>query len=378
MKQFSQTQSVYERNPFFWGVDSAGNQLPYFDQIVVETLQDKESYNLRIVAGQLDYASTWTSLSNLPLYVDNAQKGGYNVYKYKSPRGSDESFTFNRNSKDPVLAKIFQDPRWSQAISYGTNRKEVQDVVFLGTGVIRQAAPNPDVSYFKKEWETFCVEYNVDKANQLLDEMGLKKGADGVRVRPDGKPLSILIELTDQTDSPTLDVTKVVVQHWEKLGLKVTYKVDDRQLLQTRGDANEIDCGVWHTDRTNEARALVPNVAKLLGDAIDYSQPTNLEWYRWWQSQGKQGQEPPEEWKAYFKNVDDWHACTNDADYKRLATAIFDFVILKHLRVIGTVGFTTWPIIVKNTVGNVPKEGFMGDDVGGSRSLVPEAWFRKA
>lgn len=276
------------------------------------------------------------------------------------------------------MAEIYRDPRWNQAMSYAINRQEVQEVVFLGTGVPRQAAPNPACSYFKKEWEDFCAEYSPDKANALLDEMGLdKRDADGYRLRPDGETLSVLIELTTATDSPTLEVTQLVAEHWNEVGVKATYKEIERDLLQTRGQANELDVGVWHTDRTNEARGYVIGVSKILPDHVEYAMPATNEWTRWHQTKGEQGEEPPEEWKQHFDDIDAWYTCTTDEKYLELAQKLYDFLILEQLRVIGTVGFTTWPVIAKKSLGNFPTEGYAGDDTGFGRSLFMETWFRK-
>jgi peptide/nickel transport system substrate-binding protein len=248
----------------------------------------------------------------------------------------------------------------------------------LGTGETRQAAPNPDCSYFKKEWADFCAEYSPDKANALLDEMGLdQRDADGYRLRPDGETLSILIELTTATDSPTLEVTQVVAEHWNEVGVKATYKEIERDLLSTRARANEIDVGVWHTDRTNEARGFVIGVSKILPETISIAMPVANEWVRWKQTNGEQGEEPPEEWKQHFEDIDAWHTCATDEQYMELAQKVFDFCILEQLLVIGTVGFTTWPVIAKKSVGNFPPEGWAGDDTGFGRSLFMETWYRK-
>jgi peptide/nickel transport system substrate-binding protein len=371
------THTLYQASPYYWGTDPEGNQLPYFDKVLSLTVADAEAFNLKAVAGEADYASGRLKLSNLPLYMDNADKGNFVVLKFDSPRGTDDGFSFNRTSKDPVMRELYRDLRWNQAMSYAINRKEVQEVVFLGTGVVRQAAPNPECSYFKKEWEDYCVEYDPDKANALLDELGLdKRDADGYRLRPDGQTLALNIELTIP-DSPTLDVTQVVAKHWEDVGVKVTYKEVERTLYQTRSAANEIEVSVWHADRTNEARAFVPGVGKLVPDSIEYYafSGTN-EWLRWHLSKGEQGEEPPDDWKQLFVDIDAWHTSFTQEDYLALATKIFDFVILDNLRVIGTVGFTTWPVIVKKDLGNFPQAGFMGDDTGGARSLNPETWYR--
>ena len=41
------------------------------------------------------------------------------------------------------------------------------------------------------------IDYDVEKANALLDEMGMKRGADGMRTFPDGSPFTILWEYSE-------------------------------------------------------------------------------------------------------------------------------------------------------------------------------------
>jgi peptide/nickel transport system substrate-binding protein len=379
MKESTQTHQTYGPNPYYWGVDQDGNQLPYFNEVLEVLVTDQESYNLKVVAGEADYAAFNTKLKDMPVFVDGADAAGYEVRRYKSPRGSDESFSFNYTYKDPALAEIFQDPRWTQAMSFAVNRAEIQDVVFLGTGVPRQAAPNPEVSFFKKEWEDHCAQYDPDQANALLDEMGLnEKDADGFRLRKDGQPLEILIEYTTNIDSPAVDVIALVAQHWEAVGVNVEYKEIERELLFTRGQTNELMVGVWHTDRTNEARIYVPASGKIVADSIAGENPSTNEWFRWHNTAGAEGIEPPDDWKQHFADIDAWHSTTSEDEYKRLATKIFDFVILEKLRVIGTVGYSAWPVIVKNGIKNLPADGYMGDDTGFARSLFSATWFREA
>ncbi|MBE0695400.1 MAG: hypothetical protein IH586_00600, partial [Anaerolineaceae bacterium] len=379
IKTASQTSQTYDANPYYWGTDKEGNQLPYFKNVLEVLVADQETYNLKVLAGEADYASFAMKLKDLPLFVGGAEQGDYEVRKFKSPRGSDESFAFNFTYKDKVLADLFNDPRWNQAMSYAINRGEIQEIVFLGTGVQRQAAPNPEDSFFKKEWEDHCAQYDPAKANALLDDLGLKdKDADGYRKRSDGKTLELLIEYTTNIDSPAKDVIALVVQHWKAVGIKTQYKEIDRDLLFSRGTTNELMIGVWHTDRTNESRIYVPASGKLVADNLGGEDPATNEWFRWHNTAGKEGIEPPDDWKQHFVDIDNWHAATTQDDYKALATKIFDFVILEKLRVIGTVGFSAWPLVVKNGIKNIPMEGYMGDDTGFARSLFTATWFRAA
>ncbi|MBN1813596.1 MAG: hypothetical protein JXA14_17285, partial [Anaerolineae bacterium] len=43
-----------ERNPYFWAVDTEGNQLPYIDEIVMTLAENTEVANLRAIAGEYD------------------------------------------------------------------------------------------------------------------------------------------------------------------------------------------------------------------------------------------------------------------------------------------------------------------------------------
>ncbi len=46
---------VLERNPYFWQVDTPGNQLPYIDPLVAPIAQDVESLILEAVDGRIDF-----------------------------------------------------------------------------------------------------------------------------------------------------------------------------------------------------------------------------------------------------------------------------------------------------------------------------------
>jgi len=55
-----------ERNPYYWAVDTAGNQLPYIDRIVMTLAENLEVLNLRAVAGEYDLQERHTTLPKLP------------------------------------------------------------------------------------------------------------------------------------------------------------------------------------------------------------------------------------------------------------------------------------------------------------------------
>ena len=75
-------------------------------------------------------------------------------------------------------------------MSLAIDREEINKVLFFGLAVPRQAAMDPENSFYKEEWATRYAEYDPDTANRLLDEMGLQRGGDGFRMRPDGEVLA--------------------------------------------------------------------------------------------------------------------------------------------------------------------------------------------
>ena len=68
-----------ERNPYFWQVDTEGNQLPYIDKIQLPLGENLEVVNLRAIAGEYDEMGRHMDMPKLPVFLENQQKGGYKV-----------------------------------------------------------------------------------------------------------------------------------------------------------------------------------------------------------------------------------------------------------------------------------------------------------
>ena len=146
------TLQNYERNPFYWAVDSEGNQLPYIDKWAVELAQYLEIFNTRAMSGNLSVAGLNLLLVNYPLLKDSAQKSNYTIQLVYTEMGADVALAFNQIHPDPVMTRIFNDVRFRQAMSMAINRKNINELVFLGQAVPRQATMHDSVSFFKKEW----------------------------------------------------------------------------------------------------------------------------------------------------------------------------------------------------------------------------------
>ena len=71
------------------------------------------------------------------------------------------------------------------------SRYEINELVYFGLANPSQTSPVPTSAFYEPWMTTNYAQYDLDLANQLLDEMGLdQRDADGFRLRPDGKPCS--------------------------------------------------------------------------------------------------------------------------------------------------------------------------------------------
>ena len=183
-EEITTTYVLHVRNPYHFAIDPAGNQLPYIDRLRVETVADAETLNLKVISGELSVAAIGLSTPDFPLFKENEESGDYETLMWPRAAGAESFYAFNLTHQDPVQREVFQDVRFRQAMSLAIDREEINKVLFFGLAVPRQAAMDPENSFYKEEWATRYAEYDPDTANRLLDEMGLQRGSDGFRLRP--------------------------------------------------------------------------------------------------------------------------------------------------------------------------------------------------
>ena len=373
LKEVGTTYKVFERNPYYPVVDSAGNQLPYIDKIVA-TIIDPEVYQLKITSGEADVACVHTSLENYPLYKENEEKGGYRVVPIPGIIGSELSLGINLNHPDSVRRKINEDIRFRKALSLAINREEINETCYFGLAFPRQATVLPDTSYYKEEWGKAYAQYDPDEAKRLLDEAGLtKRDKDGFRLRPDGKTLLLLVEYCPETHPMATSILELVKEYWNAVGIKTEIKPEERSFYETRSAAGECDVVVWHTDRMTEGTNYSMGGSWFNPGWTGFN---HTEWTRWFNTDGKEGEEPPEDVKELYKWCRDWVVATSKEEYIQLAQKIFDWHA-KNVWMIGTVGMPAMPIVVKNNLRNVSKEAYFGAGVEFWLPSQPAQWFFK-
>ncbi|MGQ9632385.1 MAG: ABC transporter substrate-binding protein [bacterium] len=344
---------IMERNPYYWKVDTAGNQLPYIDRVVHDLVENTEVINFKAMAGELDMQLRHLMIGNYTVLMENREKGNYRVLKWKAALGADAVLTPNLNHKDPVLHEIINDRRFRIALSIAINREEINELVYLGLGEPRAATVVPDSPAYKEEFARMYAEYDPDRANKLLDEMGLTgRDSEGFRLRPDGKTLALTIEVVP-VFGPWVDVSELVKEYWEAIGVKTAVKVEERSLFYARVQGAEHDVAVWSLDWA--LHPLVSPVRFIPYNAAGsrFAPLCGL----WYESGGKSGVEPWGDLKRVVDLYERAKVTIDEMEKIRLAQEILR-INAENVWSIGTVGLipSTMALgVAKNNFRNVPE-----------------------
>lgn len=349
LKEKTTSVKVFERNPYYFAVDSAGNQLPYVDELVCPIVSNPQIYVAKILSGEADYAWVGVGFEDYPLYLENEEEGNYRTYLFPTENATDTGLSLNLGVEDEILRKIFRDVRFRQALSLAIDREDYNETFYFGKGTPRQAVILSTCSFYEEWWGKAYTEYDPKKANELLDEMGLdKKEAGGYRLRSDGKTLTIeIISGGGAGEIPSLELIK---EYWTEIGIKVVIKG-----MLTRLRIALVQEGDWEvtTDFAPTASELAVWSSKCNSWSPEAAPRVNIHWVKWYQTEGKEGEEPPEEVKELQKWIDDWSFCSfGTKRYKELGKKIWDF-LAEQVWIIGTV-VGPEVRIVSNRVGNYP------------------------
>jgi peptide/nickel transport system substrate-binding protein len=345
-----------ERNPYFWGVDTAGNQLPYIDRITMTLAENAEVANLRAIAGEYDIQERHMHLSKLPVFLENQKKGNYTVHLDPGLNGSDVALHIGMAyDADPEIGKLLRNKDFRHALALGIDRDQLNEAFWLGVGTAGSVAPAADTVYspgpeYNKKWGVL----DLKQANELLDKVGLtKKDAEGYRQRSDGKG-RVRLEMVTVGGQfvPFTQVGEMIKQQWRKIGIDLDIKELERNLAFTRDNNNENQIITWANDGS-EMLFLFPRHV-LPVDAAEAHM--GMAYAKWYASKGAAGKKPddPEMQKAFdlFRNA----YGMKEEDRVKTAKEIWKIVV-EQTWSIGTVGQSPAFMgvrLVKNNMGNVP------------------------
>lgn len=344
---------VLKRNPYYVGVDVEGNQLPYIDEVRFTFFADKEALNLAAVSGELDFQARHINMSNYPVLKENEDKGGYHVVTWPTFGGSDAVIMFNQTyQNDPAVGELLRNKDFRVALSYALDREAIKELAFLGLGEARQGVPAPNHPYYPgDEYAYKYTEHDPDQANALLDSIGMtERDADGFRLMPNGEPLDIEIQVIPAFGNWT-DVGQLAVEQWADVGVKAHVEVRERALGFQMRDTNDLMTEIWNEDTTGFPFSGQPKMDPRSDPALTFG-PLFRKWY---QTNGAEGMEPPDEIKKLVEIIDEGKISGRDRQIE-LAQELFK-IWADNIWEVGTVGLTPMiqgVVVVNNDLHNVP------------------------
>lgn len=366
LKEKSQTQIILERNPYYWKIDTEGKQLPYLDRIIVKVVSSGDVYESMAIAGEFDFAPGIATI-NYPALAKNAEKGQYKVLIYPyANRAGGACVSVNQTYKDDmVLRKIFQDKRFRIALSLAINRDEMNDILFFGKGQPTASTVLPISMFYTKGLEKTYTQYDPEKANRLLDSIGLKWDAEHkFRLRPDGKKLSLIFDIpTGAMEGYDVSATaELLVKYWRAIGLDVTIKSSSWELWDQRvtGNLHQLSLG-GGAACTDDNLFMAPNHYVLYHDWSDGA--WGPLWVKWYLTGGKIGEKPPEDILKVTKKWEQLEVAKSFADMARLGKEIIRWST-EQLLTIGLVGMVPGPIVIRKNLRNFPPTGLGGGIAG--------------
>ncbi|MBN9306520.1 MULTISPECIES: ABC transporter substrate-binding protein [unclassified Devosia] len=363
-------QRVFKANPYYFKVDSSGQQLPYFER-THERFLTADLQVLAILNGEVDFKAQGNELENYPTLKDGEDKGHYKVQLPEGAIGTD--FAFNITHADPKLRAVYSDLRFRQAVSMAINRDEMNQVMYFGLGQPSQALP-ADTSFVTAADENYMIEYSPDKANALLDDMGMKKGADGFRTFPDGSPFTILWQYSSQFAGP--EFVKLMSDYLKAVGLNVNAKEVTSEATRDNSKAGISDINMeW--DVPYEP-TLVANIDLYVPYYSDISPLFGVKWKQWYNSNGKEGEEPPDWARKMFDLAKEWKTVLPGSDrYMEIGRELVK-LNLENMTIIGTIGALPKPVVVTDKLHNISaKLGTVHYNFGYMYPYRPDQWYKQ-
>ena len=349
-------QFILEANPFYHAVDIEGNQLPYINLIQGDLADNLEVLNLRAVAGEYDMQARHVDISKLPVLKENELRSNYTVSFWRGLHGSDATFFINANygdgvapeldpsSHDLVLAELLRDVNFRRSLSLGIARFELNEIFWVGIGNPGSTSPATDSPFSpgaadRDLWATL----DLDAANTLLDDLGLAKGDDGLRQRPDGQgPIVLEVLTTGAAFVNWTGIAEAVAEMWQRnLGIKTNVRELERNLFVQRRDTNDYMISVWSNDGNDNPWTYIHHAMMGSGGSQMGGQ-----FGKWLDSGGKSGIDPatsnhPD--GALIAQTQSWHA-------QGKGVPVEERIALGR-QILHTVADRVWAI---GTVGNAP------------------------
>jgi peptide/nickel transport system substrate-binding protein len=376
---------VFERNPFYHRVDTAGQQLPYLDRVVLDVASGG-LMAAKANSGDVDLLFRGLAMGDIPVLKEGERAHNYRTLLWPYARGSELALFPNLTTSDPVWRKLNRDLRYRRALSLAIDRRMLNNALLFGLGqegndTISEASP-----LFQPEFRTLNAGYDPGEASRLLDEIGLgtRNGA-GIRLLPDGRELEIIVE-TDGEAALVVDGLTLITEFWRDVGVKLFVKPQDRGVLRNRTYAGQtVMVAAQGLDLAVPTAVMPPSeLAPIRQDSYAWAK-----WGQYQETRGGMGEpvEDPEA-KRLLVLYHQWLATADSAEQSRIWREMLR-IRAENVWSIGTVAGALQPIVIRSGLKNLPERAVYSweptsmlgvyriDELFWDRPPAREAWLPK-
>jgi peptide/nickel transport system substrate-binding protein len=222
---------------------------PHFDTIEMKGGGDAVSAARAVIqTGEFDYAWNMQVEDEILKRMEQGGKGKADIVAGGNIEHIQCNFTDPNRDVDgerssiKTVHPVLSDPAVRQALNLLVDRASVQEQIYGRTGIATANFLNQPARFQSK---TTKFEFNVEKANQILEQAGWKKGADGIRAK-DGKKLKFLYQTS--INAPRQKTQAIVKQAAAKAGIELELKSVTASVYFSSDVANPDTYSHFYTD----------------------------------------------------------------------------------------------------------------------------------
>ena len=346
----SASRLIFKRNPFFHRVDPEGKQLPYTDSFIF-TIANNKLIPAKTGTGEVDLQARYLRFDDYTFLKKGEERSPYSTRLWKTAKGAHLALFPNLNVNNPILRKLIRDVRFRRALSLSVHRHEINQVIYYGLAIGGNNSVLPESPLYRPTYRNKWANFDLQKANQLLDDIGLvQRDSSGIRLMPDGSPLHLIIETAGESTEQT-DVLELVRDSWLKIGIKIFSKPSQRNVFRNRIFSGETAMSIWSGV---ENGLITANSSP--AEFVPTSQQS-LQWPKWGQyheTNGKAGEKPTGEHVIHLLEL--YQRWKNTAAQKE-KSKIWQKILEIHsdqIYSIGLVAAVLQPVVVSSQLKNVP------------------------
>ena len=255
-----------EANPDYYGDG------PYLDGVIYNFIPDETTAMTAMEAGEAGWMTATPSFAESDRL---ASVDGMVVETQKTNIVQWTQFNMSEDAARPYISDV----RVREAICWAIDNQSIADILYLG-----YVKPSDNWYTSTVEWavnrDVVYPGYDVDKANQILDDAGYERGADGYRFELTYRCFSTSIFGT--TDIPTL-----VAQNLDAIGIKLNVEKYEWAVRAeyldnnlewdmcsaggSRGPDPSSFANVWNTSSSNKSRYYNDEVMNLFDEGTKYA-----------------------------------------------------------------------------------------------------------